>query len=253
VEPVSERYWIFKTPQTDVLAVNELIDYMNGQGFSNVALITDSGGFGSTGRDVLVSALPVAGFNIVADEKFDTADTDMTTQLTKISGTDAEAIICWGTNPGPALVAKNMKQLSIETPLLMSHGIANKKFIELGGDATNEVIFPAGKMLVAAQLEDGDPQKQLLLDYIADFEAAYGEGTANTFGGHAYDALSMVVAALDEVGPDSAKIRDYLENDVKEFAGTGGIFNMSTSDHNGLTKGAFVLVEIVDGEWTWLR
>lgn len=253
VQPVAERYWVFKTPQSDVLAVNKISEYLNKQGITKIALLSDSGGFGSTGRDVLVEALPKAGLTIVADEKFDTQDTDMTTQLTKINGTETEAIICWGTNPGPALIAKNMKQLNMAQLLINSHGIANKKFIELGGDATNDVIFPAGKLLVADQLPDSDPQKELLLNYKVDYEDKYGAGTANTFGGHAYDALTLVVAALEEVGPDKAKIRDYIENNIKDFPGTGGVFNMSPAEHNGLGKGAFVMIEIVAGEWTWLK
>jgi branched-chain amino acid transport system substrate-binding protein len=253
VTPVAERQWIFKTPQSDVLAVKEIIKYLNSNGFKKVGLITDSAGYGSTGHDALVAALPGAGFTIVGDEKFGTSDTDMTTQLTKINGAGPEAVICWGTNPGPAVVAKNMKQLNMTMPLLNSHGIANKKFIELAGDAANGVIFPAGKLLVVDQLPDSDPQKSVLASYKADFEAKYGAGTINTFGGHAYDALSMVVKALGAVGADKTKVRDYIENDIKNFPGTGGMFNMSPQDHNGLAEGAFVMIQIKDGQWTWMK
>jgi branched-chain amino acid transport system substrate-binding protein len=63
----------------------------------------------------------------------------------------------------------------------------------------------------------------------------------------------MVVMAMTAVGNDKAKIRDYLENDIKSFAGTGGIFNMSPQDHNGLGPGAFLMVKIVDGKWTAIQ
>jgi branched-chain amino acid transport system substrate-binding protein len=253
VEPVDQRYWIFKTPQSDVLAIREIINYLKSRGITKVGLLTDSAGFGSTGRDALLVHLPAAGITIVADEKFGTQDTDMTTQLTKIGSTDAQAVICWGTNPGPAIIAKNMDELNMTIPLINSHGIANKAFIDLAGEHANGVIFPAGKLLVAEQLDDTDPQKDLLLKYKHDFEAKYGLGTANTFGGHAYDALMMVVEALDAVGPDKAAIRDYIETNIRNWPGTGGVFNMSSTDHNGLGEGAFVMIEIVDGKWTWLK
>ncbi len=245
--------WVFKTPQSDILAINEITAYLNKIGVKKVGLITDAGGFGSTGRTALVAELPKAGFEIVADEKFGTADTDMTTQLTKIKGSGAEAVICWGTNPGPALIAKNMKQLGMTVPLINSHGIANLKFIELAEDAANGVIFPAGKLLVADQLQDSDPQKAVLLQYKKDFEAKYGAGKTDTFGGHAYDALTMVVKALTAVGADKAKIRDYIENNIKNMPGTGGMFTMSPTEHNGLSQGAFVMIKIVDRKWTWLK
>jgi len=61
---------------------------------------------------------------------------------------------------------------------------------------------------------------------------------------------------LEAVGPDKAKIRDYIENDIVNWAGTAGVFNMSPQDHNGLPrdpKQAMILVKIVDGKWTWLQ
>ena len=73
----------------------------------------------------------------------------MTAQLMRIRGNPPQAVVCWGTNPGPAIVAKNMQTLGMKLPLIMSHGIANQKFIELAGPAREGVVFPAGKLLVA--------------------------------------------------------------------------------------------------------
>ena len=248
VEPVKDRKWIFKTPQSDAMAVGEIYDYLVKKKLTKVALLTASGGFGVTGKDALEKAAPAKGISIVAAESFGDKDTDMTAQLTKIKGTGAQAIITWGTNPGPAIIAKNAKQLGLNIPLFNSHGIANTKFIELAGDAADGVIFPAGKLLVAESLADSDPQKAVLLQYKKDFQAKYNRG-ADTFGGHAYDALMMVVKALEKVGPDKAKMRDELEK-IKNFVGTGGVFNMSETDHNGLIKGCFVVIKIASGKWT---
>lgn len=253
VTPVAEREWVFKTPQSDLLAVQELFKYIEDvEGFTKIAIITDTGGFGKGGKAILEAQAADYGLTIVANEDFDTTQQDMTAEMTNIKNSTAEAIVCWGTNPGPALIAQARVALNMTIPLFCSHGIANMKFIELGGTAVNGVIFPAGKLLVAEQLPNSDPQKDVLVEYKADFEAEYGTGTANTFGGHAYDALSMVVMALDKVGPDRAKIRDYIES-VTDWPGTGGVFNMSAQDHNGLTAGCFVMIEIINGEWTWIQ
>ena len=58
----------------------------------------------------------------------------------------------------------------------------------------------------------------------------------------------MVVKALEAVGCDKAKIRDYLEN-LTGFVGQHGVFNFSPKDHNGLTKDAFQMVEVKSGDW----
>ena len=246
VQPV--RKWVFKTPQSDSLAVGEIYDYLKAKSLTKVALLTSSGGFGTTGKKALETAAAQAGVSIVASESFGDKDTDMTVQLTKIKGSDAQALIVWGTNPGPAIIAKNMKQLGMSLPVFQSHGIANRKFIELAGDAANGVIFPAGKLLVASSLPDSDPQKSVLTKYAADFQAKYNKN-ADTFGGHAYDAIMLLKKAIEKAGGDRAKIRDEIEN-TQGFVGIGGTFNFSAADHNGLGKGSFTMVKIVNGEWT---
>lgn len=247
VEPV--KPYVFKTPQSDSLAVGEVYDYLKKKGLTKIALLTSSGGFGVTGKEALEAAAPKAGMQIVIAESFADKDTDMSVQLTKIKGSGAQAVVVWGTNPGPALIAKNAKQLGLNLPIVNSHGIANQKFIELAGEAADGVVFPAGKLLVANDLADSDPQKALLLSYAKDFEAKYKKG-ADTFGGHAYDALSMVAKALEGGADTSAKLRDALEK-TTNFVGTGGVFNMSAQDHNGLGKGSFVMVRIEKGKWVW--
>ena len=251
VEPVNERKWIFKTPQSDVLMVQVIADYLNAQNITKVGIITATGGFGRSGRTVLEYLLPKAGIDIVQAEEFAEADTDVLVQLSKIKDANPEAVICWSIHGGGATVTKNMKDLSIDIPLIMSHGVANKAYISLSGEAANGVIFPAGKLLVANDLPDSDPQKEVLLKYAADYKAKVGEDP-NTFGGHAWDAIHLIVKAMEKVGDDKAKIRDELEN-TTNFIGTGGIFNFSPTEHNGLTKQGVIMVKIVDGEWTLLK
>ncbi len=249
--PVADRKWIFKTAQSDILAVQQILYYLQKTGVRKVGLLCDSAGFGQTGHTVLLDEVPKAGITIVADEKFNTNDADMTTQLTKIKAAGAETVICWGTNPGPAVVAKNMKQLNMTIPLVNSHGIANQAFIDLAGDAANGVVFPAGKLLVANQLAASELQRDILISYRDEFEKKYGVNTAVPYGGHAYDAVQMLYAALKEAGPDKALIRNYLETKITRFPAIGGVFYYSVNDHAGLDKDAFVMIKIVDGKWTW--
>jgi len=163
IQPV--KSYVYKTPQTDVMAVEKIYTKLQADGIKNVAIITVSNGFGDSGRTQLQKLAAKYGLTVVADERFGKKDTDMTVQLTKIKGTNAEAIISWDTNPGPAIIAKNRKALGITIPLYNSHGVASKKFIELSGGAAEGTYLPAGKLLVVDQLAENDPQRKVLLDY----------------------------------------------------------------------------------------
>ncbi len=72
----------------------------------------------------------------------------------------------------------------------------------------------------------------------------------STFGGHAYDGLMLAVDAIKRAGStDKAKVRDAIEA-TKGFIGTGGVVNMSATDHMGLDLSAFRMLEIKNGDWT---
>jgi branched-chain amino acid transport system substrate-binding protein len=245
--PAKERVWVFKTAQTDQMAVARIFQYLQKQGTKKVALLTVSTGFGVSGKQQLETQAPKFGLEIVGNEVFGEKDTDMTPQLTKIRGTDAQAVICWGTGPAPALVAKNMKQLGFTIPLIQSHGAASKKFIELAGDAADGIILPAGKLAIFKQLPDTDPQKKVCQAYDDMYSKKYG-APASSFGGYAYDAMQMLGKALEKAGADKAKIRNALEG-TKNYVGVSGVFNMSPDDHNGLTPEAFVMVKIEGGDF----
>ncbi|HHH39202.1 MAG TPA: ABC transporter substrate-binding protein [Sedimenticola sp.] len=249
IDPVKK--WVFKVPHTDRMAAAKIFEDLKKRGIKKIALISGSGGFGKSGRAQVLDLAPKYGIEVVADESYGKKDTDMTTQLTKIRNTDAQAIVCFGFGTGPAIVTKNVRQLGIDLPLYQSHGVASKKFIELAGPAAEGVRLPAAALLVAEKLPASDPQKGVLLAYKQRFESKYGP--VSTFGGHAYDALMIAVRAIERAGTtDKAKVRDEIEK-THGFVGTGGIFNMSPTDHLGLDLSAFKMLEIKNGDWTIVK
>jgi len=248
---VPVKPWVFKTPQKDSDAAVKIYETMREQGISKTAIITATSGFGDQGRKQLKTLAPELEIEIVADETYGPDDTDMTAQLTKIKASEAQAVVNWSIVPGQVIVAKNMRQLGMEIPLFQSHGFGNIKYAQTAGEAGEGIIFPCGRLLAVDTLPDDHPQKEVLAKYKKEYEAKYEEDVS-TFGGHAWDGLQLVIAALREVGPDREKIRDYIEN-TKNFVGTGGIFNFSPEDHSGLTKDAFEMLTVKNGKFVVLK
>lgn len=249
VNPVKK--WVFKTPQNDADAVIRIYEKCKEMNINKVAIMSGTTGFGKAGRDQLKKIAPRMDITIVADETYGPKDTDMTAQLTKIKGTDAQALINWSIVPAQTTVIKNRKQLAITIPLFQSHGFGNIKYARSAGDAADGVMFPCGRLLAVDTLADDHPQKALLAKYKKDYETKFNTDVS-TFGGHALDAINLVVAALKAVGNDSAKIRDYIEQQ-KNFVGTGGIFNYSPEDHVGLDKNAFEMLVVKNGNFEVLK
>ena len=252
IDPV--RKFVFKTPHTDKMACEKIFENIKQRNFTKIAMISGTDGFGASMRAQCVKVAPTYDVQIVTEETYGPRDSDMTAQLTKIKNTPGiQAVVNPGFGQGPAIVTRNYAQLGMSaTPLYQSHGVASKSFIELAGAAAEGVRLPAAALLVGDKLPDSDPQKKVVVDYKATYEST-AKQPVSTFGGHAYDGLSILIAAMDRANSsDPKKVRDEIEN-TKEFVGTGGIVTMSPTDHLGLDLSAFRMLEVKGGDWVLVQ
>jgi branched-chain amino acid transport system substrate-binding protein len=252
IAPAEQSTWVFKTPHSDAHAAERVFMYLKDTGVSKVAILADSNAFGASGVEQLELLKGQYGIEIVTKESYNTDDADMKTQLTKINSSGAQAVIVWGTNPGPAIIAKNMKELGLNIPYIGSHGIANQAFIDLAGDAAEGVVIPTGKLLFPTQIPDTDAQFKVISSFYDSYTAAYNAEPTN-FGSYGYDNVMLIVEALKAGATNREAIRNFLEDDVKDYVGATGIFTFSPEDHNGLKADSMVLAEVKDGKWTFKK
>ena len=248
-EPAAERKWAFKVAQSDSFVAENIIDYLKANGMSKVALATVNDAYGDSGRAEFKKAAEASGITILTEEKFEQDDTIMTSQLTNIKKVNPDAVICWAIPPAASSFTSNFSQMGLDVPLIHSSGVGNQNYLELAGKAAEGTVFPVGRLLVAEQLPDSDPQKAVTVEYANQYEERFGP--RSTFGGHAWDAVKIIAQALEKVGPDPAKIRDEIEN--TSFTGVTAVFNFSPEDHSGLTKDCLVMVEVKDGKWELVK
>ncbi len=248
IEPVKKH--VFKTPHTDRMAAEKVFEDMKKRGISKVALLSETSGFGASGKKETEGVAAKYGITLVANETYGPKDTDMSPQLTKIKGTPGvQAVFVFGLGQGPAIVTKNYKQLGITLPLYQSHGVASDEFLKLAGPAAEGVRLPSPAQLIPTKLPANDPQKPVVTAYENAYKAAYKQDVS-TFGGYAYDGLMLAVDAIKRANStDKAKVRDALEA-TKGFVATSGTFNMSPTDHMGLDLSSFRMLEVKGGDWT---
>ncbi len=247
VNPVAK--YVFKTPQKDSQAVTWIYNAMKAKGIKKIAVVSSNDGFGSAGKKQLEALAKEQGIEIVVNEVYDKQATDLTDIATKIKSTPGvQAIVNWSIVPAQSIIIKNVKQIGLDVPIFQSHGFGNPKYVQQAGVAAEGTLFPAGRLLVVEELPGSNPQKKVLLAYKQDYEKKYKEDVS-TFGGHAYDALMIVVEGVRKAGsPDSEKVRDAIEN-LKGFVGTAGIFNFSPTDHTGLGLDAFEMMTVKNGKF----
>ncbi|MFW6090311.1 MAG: ABC transporter substrate-binding protein [Actinomycetota bacterium] len=247
VQIVEDAEWVFKTAQNDRVVIERMVEHMADNDIQQIALARDASGFGEGVEELYTELGEPYGIEVITTESFAPDASDFTAQMVNIRDADPDAVVIWGIPPAASLAQVAYRQLGIDAPLYQSHGIGNQVFLESAGADADGVIAPLGRLLVADQLPDDDPQKEVISQFVADFEEEYGE-SPSTFAGHAYDGFMIAVNALQEVGTDPNELRDAIEG-VSDWPGISGVFTMTPEDHSGLSKDALVMVTVENGTW----
>jgi len=242
------KKYIFSVAPNDGLVSQRILMYVRDTlKMSKIAVLNDANAYGTGGLAALQQRAPAFKIQIVAAESYGSADTDMTSQLTKIQQANPQALVVWGTNPGPASIAKNMQTLGMTLPYIGSSGIANKSFITLAGPAANGVQFAASKLLIPSSITAGSAWAKSVNEFSAAYQKKYNM-PIDPFAAHGWDAGNMIVNAIKSGAKTSANIRSQLEG-LKSYPGVDGVFTYSPTNHAGLKVEALFVVKIVNGQW----
>jgi branched-chain amino acid transport system substrate-binding protein len=262
IAPVDEqRYWVFKTPQTDEIMAQAIIRDMVDRGIQTAAYIGFNDAYGEGWWNDFSRVAEEAGINIVASERYARTDTSVTGQILRIVGQNPDAVLIGASGTPAVLPQRTLVERGYGGAIYQTHGVANPDFLSLGGADVEGTLLPAGPILVAEQLPEGFPTKEVGLEYIEMYEAEHGEGSYSTFGAHAYDAWLILEGALERAlereSPDNldafrAALRDEIEA-TQDLVAAHGVFSFSPEDHLGLSlETTAVMVTIENGTWQLL-
>lgn len=248
IEPVDKRRYSFRTGHGGNLAVSRALEYLEANKLTDIAVLFVANSFGEDGRSHIQRLAPEYGLKVVAVESIGPADVDATAQLTKIRASGAKALILWVVG-GPAVITyKNIKQMGLNLTIIGNHGLANSAFRKAVGDNILNTQIVTPKIFVAKDLPESDPLKRGMVGFAEEYTKKYQQGPG-TFAADHYDALAMLAEAIGKVGPDSARIRDYLETNIRGFKGMTGLFTYGPTDHGGLTADSLAITTAVPEGW----
>jgi branched-chain amino acid transport system substrate-binding protein len=250
------RKWIFKTPQENLHSGEWQALYLVSLGVDSVCDLYENTGYGQDCLAQTKTALKLIGIEMSYADAFESSDTEFP-QMEGVQGSSCKALVVGAIPPGASMVTVAAREMLPDLPVLLGHGVCNQTFIDLAGDAAEGTVFPCGRLMVADLLPDSDPQKAVLLKYIADYMAFTDGEPIDTFGGHAWDAIMWAIEGLEsldeglDLAARRAGVRDYIENNIKDWPGAGGVFNITPDDHLGLSYDDLTFVKVVDGTWVY--
>jgi branched-chain amino acid transport system substrate-binding protein len=248
VEPVAQRKFVFRPGQGGELSVGKVLDYARRAGWKRMGVLYSSDAYGEDGRDNMRRLAATKGVVGGREESFASTATDLKPQLTNLRSANVDAIFVHGIGAPSVVVYRNAAELGFKTPLVSGHGQANSAFRNaVGEDVVGQPVVGA-PVLVWQELPAKHPQRAPSENFAKLFQAKYGV-PPDMFAGVAYDSAQMTFKALEEVGDDRAKIRDWFETRVKNFVGVTGTFTFSATDHGGLTSDALVMMIATPQGW----
>jgi len=200
---------IFRFSADDAIQSSMVVAEAARRGFTKVALLHDSTNYGVSGRDDLLRRIQEQGgkLQVVATEKFNIGDKDMTAQLLRAKAAGAQAVLIWGIGPELAVAANGLGKLGMKIPLIGGWTLAMSNFIDNAGKNGNGTLMP--------QTFIEEPINPRVAAFLDRFHQAYNvtRMPSPVSAAQGYDAVLIFAAAVRQAqSTDTHKIKLALED-----------------------------------------
>ncbi len=218
-------------------------------GVRNIATIHDGSPYGEGLVTVVTQRFEALGGKVVSSDAVQVGDTDFRGLLDDIAQKNPE-LIYFGGFPAEAsrLIQQRADAGMDKVPFMGADGINGTEVIKLAGESAEGIY--ATKAIPA--------NSQALTDFLNRYVAAYGEQPPAPYHANGYDAVNMILDAVEHVGKVDAKgdlvvlrddVKNYIRN-IKNFQGLTGVLN---GDGTGETSVADIgIFQVKSGDFVQL-
>jgi len=255
--PEGKGAWSFRLPQSTAVMAIPIVEHWKKVGVKTYGFLGYADAYGEAWLKDIQPIAEKAGIKLIATERFARSDTSVTGQALKLVSANPDAILVVASGSGAAMPHKGLVERGYaKAKIYQTHGAASRDLIRVGGADVEGSFVASGPAVVAPLLPDSNPSKVLGVRYVTEYEKAFGKGTANQFGAHAFDVALVlekaVPLALKKGKPGSKEFRVALKDALETMGRTPvsqGVLNYTAADHFGFTPETGVLLTIAAGEW----
>jgi branched-chain amino acid transport system substrate-binding protein len=231
--------WVFRACFIDPFQGSVMANFSTQKLNAKTAVIyTDNASDYSKGlQKVFKASFEKNGGKILAEESFQTKDTDFKAVLTRIKQQNPDVIYVPGYYEEVGKIVKQAREMGITVPMMGGDGWDAPQLMEIAGkDALNNTFISNHY-----SSEDPDPKVKKFVDA---YKAKYNT-VPDAMAVLGYDGLYMVADAIKRAGEvDKTKIKDALAA-TKDFEGVTGKIAL---DKNHDPVKAAVVLEYKDGK-----
>ncbi|MCY3650047.1 MAG: branched-chain amino acid ABC transporter substrate-binding protein [Acidimicrobiaceae bacterium] len=242
----------YRTAHNDLYQGAAMAKFVFGElGISEAAAIHDGDPYTQGLAQAFADAFEAEGGTVTGFSAVNKDDTDMVPVLTEIAAGSPGALFFPIFQPAGDFVADQAPGVSglEETVLLAADGLLNTNYLSL--PQTRGMYFSGPDQRFGENVNESTGKTAV--DFLATYEAAYGEAPAAPFWAHGYDATVLLLDAIKAASwvedgnlmIDRQGIRDYL-NSVQGFQGLIGTINCDDFGDCGAAR--ITVVQNIGGE-----
>ncbi len=224
-------------PSDDLEALNTADHVFNVVHVSEAAVIAQQSEFGLGQKNAFIQRFRLLGGRALGQESYpvDASLEIIAMHVERLLAEDPPAIYIAGYAVDTALVARAIRDAGSDVPLFGTGAVLPADLVAAGGDAVEGLAFPQAPFDIESSAEN-------VRKFVADYQSKYGM-TPDVYAAHGYDAVQMIVQAIDQAGTDPQEMRFYL-NSMNPYEGLAGI---TAFDEHGDVRKFHTMYAIQDG------
>lgn len=195
----------FRTAWNDATQGGEMAKYVyNTLKKTNAVLVNDQSVYGKGLMDVFKSNFTQLGGKVAGEEAVTVGEKDFSPTVTKIKGENPDMVVFGGFIAEGAILVRQLREAGVTATFMGADGIADQKWIDQSGGQAEGAYVSRGPKATDTTLYD---------KFVADYKAAYNETEAPQFGEQTYDAVNIMLAAIEQVATVDASGNLVIDKD----------------------------------------
>jgi len=211
-------------------------------GKKNVAVLYVQNDWGVSAKDAFVKELEKLGAKVATLVSVHEGDGDFKARLRKAKANNPDAVAILTSYTTGALVTLQARSLEITAPMIGTVALHDERFIELAGPGNAEGVT------VNSEFAADDPAP-VVRSFVAAYEKAHPDRKPGPYHALAYDAVRVMLNAIERAGTERDAIRDVIAA-TASFAGVTGTFSFNDQREREATDQVYLVVK--DDTWTFV-
>ena len=241
--PPSPYMWMVAPLSSSVAKAS--MAFMQQQGKTRLAMLTDTkNAYANAVHDAVAKGIGTYGITVVADESFESTQTNFTPQFAKVIEAKPDFFLVLATGAPPVVITKQWADANAGIPLMLTASSASQLYLDPAGPAAEGVYVEATMGVVGEHLPASNKFKKQIDEFAAPFKAANGYYPPQ-FAWDGMIAATFLIDAIQRKGATPEQIRSGL--DSVDLDTPHGHYTFTPEKHHGQPDSASLMTIVKNG------